>query len=79
MSKEYDGGPAFPVHGGHEGDDPRNQIIGGGMTLRQHFAGIAMHALILNPSPNLLNGCGWDHIIAGAYQAADKMLAESAK
>lgn len=39
-----DGGPAFPVHGGalnenrDRFDDPRNQIIGGGMSLRDWFA-----------------------------------------
>lgn len=37
-----DGGPAFPVHGGHPGDDPRNKILGGGMSLRDWFAGQAL-------------------------------------
>ncbi len=31
--------PAMPVHGGHNRqDDPRNQILGGGLTARQHAA-----------------------------------------
>lgn len=31
--------PAMPVHGGwYETDDPRNQILGGGLTARQHAA-----------------------------------------
>ena len=39
--KLSDGGPAFPVHGGYGADidDPRNRILGGGMTLRDWFAG----------------------------------------
>lgn len=38
MTKINDGGPAFPVHGGMPDDDPRNKIIGGGMSLRDYFA-----------------------------------------
>jgi hypothetical protein len=30
---------AFPTHDGHPGTDPRNQILTGGMTLRDWFAG----------------------------------------
>lgn len=45
-----DGGPAFPVHGGGmfagEKDDPRNQILQGGMSLRDWFAGQALAAMI---------------------------------
>jgi hypothetical protein len=42
-----DGGPAFPVHGGHHSDDdPRNQILGGGMSLRDWFAGQALAGII---------------------------------
>lgn len=38
-----DGGPAFPVHGGHcPDDDPRNHTLGGGMSLRDWFAGQAL-------------------------------------
>lgn len=39
---KIDGGPAFPTHGGHHpDDDPRNHTLGGGMTLRDWFAGQA--------------------------------------
>jgi hypothetical protein len=38
MNAVSNGGLAFPVHGGYEGDDPRNLILGGGMTLRDYFA-----------------------------------------
>lgn len=39
-----DGGPAFPVHGGF-GDDWRNRILGGGMSLRDAFAIAALQSL----------------------------------
>jgi hypothetical protein len=43
LNKKNDGGPAFPVHGGaHEDDDPRNHTLGGGMSLRDFFAGQAL-------------------------------------
>ncbi len=48
MNYSNDGGSAFPVHGGNDGDDPRNMIIGGGMSLRDYFAAKAMHAQMLN-------------------------------
>lgn len=70
------GGPAFPNV--PEGAGTRWDDWDKGMSLRQYIAIKAMHALILNPSPDLLNGPSWDHIIAGAYQAADKMLAADA-
>lgn len=33
-------GPAFPVHGGYGADidDPRNRILGGGLTKREYFS-----------------------------------------
>ena len=72
MSKApKDGGPAFPVHGGHHpDDDPRNQIIGGGMTLRDWFAGQALswagHYNWTSSTPK--------HLAERAYQMADAML-----
>lgn len=38
--------PAYPVHGGYDNDDPRNQIIGGGLTKREYFAAMAMQKMI---------------------------------
>jgi hypothetical protein len=39
VTQQDNGGPAFPVHGGHHpDDDPRNHTLGGGMTLRQYAA-----------------------------------------
>lgn len=44
---EKDGGAAFPVHGGHHpDDDPRNHTLGGGLSKRDWFAGLAMAAAI---------------------------------
>lgn len=36
---------AFPVHGSAN-DDPRNQILSGGLTKREYFAAMAMQGLV---------------------------------
>lgn len=72
MAKEFVS-PAFPIPGLHDDEDFN------GLSKREYIAIKAMQSLILNPAPELLNGCGWDHIVAGAYQAADAMIAEGAK
>ena len=75
MTKPKDGGPAFPFvsHGsiaGHQACDP-------GMSLRDHFAGLAMQALVTK--------CGFpvdeDTIDCAdlSYKLADAMLAERDK
>ena len=64
------GGAAFPVHGGLPGDDPRNQILGGGLTIRDWFAGQA--------AANMVNDDGWGtvaNIAKHAYDLADALLA----
>lgn len=75
-----DGGPAFPTHAGadygkHENDptrdDPRNQILGGGMTLRDWFAGHALAGILANPE----HDSGFKTISDSAYGFADEMLA----
>lgn len=74
MIEKNDGGSAFPVHGGHPGDDPRNQILGGGMSLRDWFAGQALAGIMANPKSWLDD----DKVLrAGdaAYRYADAMLA----
>lgn len=38
---------ASPVHGGYQNDDPRNMILGGGLTKREHFAAVAMQGMLL--------------------------------
>lgn len=45
-SKPNDGGLAFPPYSGSPDDDPRNKIIGGGMSLRDWFAGQALAGYI---------------------------------
>jgi hypothetical protein len=73
--KIKDGGPAFPVIGGHaQGFGPygEGKFITIGMSLRDYFAAKAMQSLI----------CEWPKIGGGtlsditmrSYQAADAML-----
>lgn len=74
MTKPFDGGPAFPVHGGHHpDDDPRNHTLGGGMTLRDWLAGQALTGIAANTD-------WWacaevDQVARQAYEIADAMLA----
>lgn len=74
MTKTNDGGPAFPVHGGHHpDDDPRNQILGGGMSLRDWFAGqIAGGMAAFSGTAGV--SYGPNDIAGRAYQVADAML-----
>lgn len=85
-----DGGPAFPVHGGYPGDDPRNQIMGGGLSIRDWFAGQALEQSILDydrttrkgahengpvlPYAAKAIGSREDIIARQAYRYADAML-----
>lgn len=68
------GGPAFPSHGS------MGEVTHEGMSLRDHFAGEALNAVI--------GGRSWSHIdqdhimevwAQAAYAVADAMLAERAK
>ena len=86
MSKENDGGPAFPQDlQGRRGDDPDMQ----GMSLRDWFAGQAMPALMTNSNAVFVAAAKSDSpealrlaklaysetaIAAGAYALADAML-----
>ena len=64
------GGPAFPTHGGHHpDDDPRNHTLGGGMTLRDWFAGQALATSYTQDENSPGMTAEW------AYQVADAMLA----
>jgi hypothetical protein len=73
MSEEAkNGGPAFPVHGGYSGDDPRNQILGGGMSLRDWFAGQALAGLCAHYGTP--DGAEVGAIPSRAYVLADVML-----
>lgn len=67
MSAQDDGGPAYPVSDWN--NDTQTREITGGMSLRDHFAGLAMAAII--PDTQL----GFDAKCTEAYQYADAMLA----
>jgi hypothetical protein len=76
---------AFPSHEASS-SDPRNQISGGGMTLRDYFAAKALGALINTPHSwfdlNLRPKDGLsdtEQICRFAYQYADAMLKERSR
>jgi len=70
MTAQHNGGPAFPTHGGGGyGDDPRNHTLGGGMSLRDWFAGQALATAYAQHETSPDNTAEW------AYQVADAMLA----
>jgi len=63
-----DGGPAYPCEQHEAQNGEWNQTFERGMSVRDHFAGLAMAAII--PDTQL----GFDAICAEAYQYADAML-----
>ena len=68
MSKENDGGPAFPQDlQGRRGDDPDMQ----GMSLRDWFAGQAIAGLALDTAPEAAVA-EWAYTLAGAMLEARK-------
>ena len=67
--------PAFPTHGQTEGDDPRNQILTGGMTLRDYFAAAALQGLLAGRSA--IMEPKW--YSREAAELADAMIAEREK
>lgn len=75
-----DGGLAFPI----DGDSFRSDYLG--MSLRDHFAGLAMQGLILVAlTESTLKGLvsrgknPYEVIVERAYGLADAMIAERAK
>lgn len=90
MSTIKDGGPAFPVNFDHQTFCPKNvdeaKRLMSGMSLRDHFAGLAMQAqLITDGQPGeaadaLLEdaaACGQDpvyRLALNSYDVADAML-----
>ena len=70
-----DGGAAFPTHGGHHpDDDPRNHTLGGGMSLRDWFAGQALAGIMAGwPANERISEARAAEI---SYHAADAMIAE---
>jgi hypothetical protein len=67
-----DGGPAFPVPAT---DATHGRTHDGGMSLRQHFAGLAMAALLGREDEHIY---GHGKIAELAYKQADAMIAEGA-
>ncbi|MFT2798811.1 hypothetical protein [Serratia sp. N21D137] len=61
MSKET-GGPAFPIW--HE-----TSVCASGMSIRDHFAGLAMQGILVNAG--CYSACG---VAKEAYEMADAML-----
>lgn len=77
----YDGGPAFPVSCAADGTPLRASYLDtDGMSLRQHFAGLAMAAL-LGREDTLANGAEarmFRELARLSYAQADAMIAEGA-
>ena len=86
MNQIDDGGLAFPSHEAGPATDPRSQISGGGMSLRDYFAAKAMQSILLAVSTNtdaamaLDEGAGTnrvshtDRMALEAYSVADAMI-----
>ena len=70
-----DGGRAFPEPFLPDGFDGLRLNIHPGMSLRQHFAGLAMAALIAREDEHIY---GHGRIAGLAYALADAMIAEGA-
>ncbi len=70
---KIDGGPAFPTHGGHHpDDDPRNHTLGGGMSMRDWFAGQALAGIMAGwPANERISEA---RAAKTSYLAADAMI-----
>ena len=75
MSKDNDGGPAFPVW--ELNGQGQQETTGFGMTLRDYFAAKAMQATFTETHASEARGYnGWrDELAREAYRIADAMLA----
>lgn len=62
--------PAFPSHGS------MGEVVQDGMTLRQHFAGLALQGLLVNAGRNSLD---FHNAHQEAVRQADLLLAELEK
>jgi len=72
VSKQYDGGPAFPQHGWSSSPEVLKRMEGqGGMTLRDWFAGQALVGLLAHNENGLLPS---RKLADYTYQLADAML-----
>ena len=66
MTTPNNGGPAFPVY-----DDNGQYVNGGGMTLRDYFAGRAMQSYLLDKDRDSFTFEQWAQ---ASYEMADAML-----
>jgi len=66
---------AFPTHDQEKGTDPRNQILTGGMTLRDYFSAAALTGML----SNVETVDDVPYISICAYRIADAMLKERGK
>lgn len=58
------------------GIDARNKISGGGLTIREHFAGLAMQSLVAHGENDgsLYSDGHLDHIAGLSVRLADKLI-----
>lgn len=93
MSEKDNGGPAFPVRVDNNDPTPM-EVLGvrikpgqyaqfGGMTMRDHFAGLALQGMLANSGGPIqrneqsawaLTNCTFDDVSEFAYEFADAML-----
>ncbi len=75
-STKDDGGPAFPES--YLGADIPHQGVGGGMSLRDWYAGMVMTGLAVNFNDLLPTDSrsSIKHMVGMAYEIADAMLKE---
>lgn len=87
MSKQKDGGSAFPTMYPNLNSHTGGVIVQGGMTLRDYFAAKAMQSSFAGDGARMLaardgryDGTNWAEIVASnAYEMADAMLEERKK
>lgn len=84
MTKINDGGPAFPFISWRSPDGMIGMNATEGMSLRDHFAGQAMAALIQSTEPRAMGLTYEDEefmrvTAQSAYEYADALLAERSK
>ncbi len=73
-STNHDGGPAYPTDS--ERQNGHDSYHFAGMTLRDHFAGLAMQSIAISYPREVKSS---DEVATDAYEMADAMLKERAK
>lgn len=70
MSAAHDGGSAFPTTMQHDLNGEAMTVPQPGMSLRDHFAGLAMQGILSDPNIDITP----ERLAELAYLAADAML-----